>query len=132
MAFQLNQTIFAQTFVNMRRTPGHVNKLIDDVITTLAYGAAAVVAGMAQTTDGLTWWPVRVNLPDGQTLTGWVAQAVGDTPLVDARNPTWVCQASPACPRKLPQAPYAASLLASAHRNGSVAARLHGQRSASV
>ena len=88
MAFQLNQTIFAQTVVNMRRTPGHVNKPGDDVITALAFGAAAVVTGMAQTTDGLTWWPVRVNLPDGQTLMGWVAQAGGDTPLVDVRYPT--------------------------------------------
>ena len=88
MPFHTNQTIFAQTVVNMRRTPGHVNKPVDDVIATLAFGAAAVVVGMAQTTDGLTWWPISLTQPDGQTLMGWIAQAVGDTPLVDARDPT--------------------------------------------
>jgi hypothetical protein len=88
MAFHTNQTVFAQTMVNVRRTPGHVDKPVDDVLTTLAPGAAAVVSGQAQATDGLTWWPIRLAQPAAGAVEGWVAQAVGDVPLVDAQDPT--------------------------------------------
>jgi hypothetical protein len=88
MSFHTNQTLVTQTIVNLRRTPGHLGKPGGDVITALAQGAAAVVTGAAQDVDGLTWWPVRVTLPDGAALEGWVAQAVGDIPLMAAQNPT--------------------------------------------
>jgi len=87
MAFQLNQTIFAQTTVNIRRTPGNVDKPSDDLITALTFGAAAIVIGVAQAVDGLTWWPIRLALPGGQSVEGWVAQAVGDIALVSEQDP---------------------------------------------
>ena len=71
MVFQVNQKIFAQTIVNIRRTPGHVGKPSDDVIAALAYGAAAIVSGLAEIVDGLTWWPVRLpRWPDHRRLGG--------------------------------------------------------------
>ncbi len=101
MAFDLNQTIFAQTVVNIRRSPGTASKPDDDVIAAMVTGAAAIITGAAQVVDGLTWWPVRVAQPDGPPWEGWVAQAVGDIALMDAHDPTTPAPA----PQPQPMAP---------------------------
>ena len=109
MAFHLNQTIYARTIVNVRRTPGHLNKPAGDVLTTLAAAETAVVTGGAQSADGLTWWPIRLTRPDAPPREGWVAEAVGDFPLVAAQEPTTPPPAPPPAPAgpltELPAAP---------------------------
>lgn len=61
-------------YVNLRRTPGYVNKPAEDRLVELQPGQEVVVAedGSAQG-DGLIWW--RVQVPGTQPLTsGWLAQ----------------------------------------------------------
>ncbi len=82
MAFQANQTVQAQTVVNVRRTPGHVAKPGDDLLGQLATGAAATIRGAASPADGLTWWPIRCTLTNGATVDGWCADAIGGEALL--------------------------------------------------
>ncbi len=82
MAFQPNQTVQAQTVVNVRRSPGHVAKPGDDLLGQLATGAAAIILGAASPADGLTWWPIRCTLTNGAMVDGWCADAIGGEALL--------------------------------------------------
>ncbi len=81
---QIGQQVFAQTVVNVRRTPGNLNKPDGDVFTMLAQGAAATVNGGPEARDGLTWWRIGVTMADGSTQDGWAAESVDGTPLLAA------------------------------------------------
>lgn len=69
------QTVFAQDWVNVRKSAGYVGKLGDDVLGMLAPGAAATIRGPAVTQDGLRWWPVHATLSNGAIVDGWAAAA---------------------------------------------------------
>lgn len=71
--FQPGQTAAVASTANLRRTPGHVGKPADDVLASLAAGAAVAVLGASQAADGLSWWPVRTTLGDSRTVEGWIA-----------------------------------------------------------
>lgn len=61
-------------YVNLRRTPGYVNKPDNDRVTELLPGQVVVVAedGSAQG-DGLIWWRVQVR-DEIPPVLGWIAQ----------------------------------------------------------
>jgi hypothetical protein len=71
--FQPGQAGAIASTANLRRTPGHVGKPADDILASLATGAAVTVLGASQAADGLIWWPVRSTLADGRTVEGWIA-----------------------------------------------------------
>ena len=85
--FGAGQTVYAQTVVNVRQSPGYVNKPADDILGQLAYGAPATITGAAKTVDDLVWWPLRATLADGRTGEGWAAAAIPGTRLLDAVMP---------------------------------------------
>jgi murein DD-endopeptidase MepM/ murein hydrolase activator NlpD len=62
------------TYVNLRRTPGYVNKAANDLVAELQPDQQVVVSedGSAQG-DGLIWWRVQV-LGEIPPVTGWIAQ----------------------------------------------------------
>ena len=72
--FSKGQQILAATEVNVRRTPGHMNKPDTDKLGQLTAGLPATVLGPSKPADGLVWWPVRATLSDGRTVEGWAAQ----------------------------------------------------------
>ena len=82
MTYQTNQTVQAQTIVNVRRSPGHVAKPDGDLMGQLATGAAATILGAASQVDGLTWWPIRCTLTSGAAVDGWCADAIDGQPLL--------------------------------------------------
>src|SRR5690606_20226798 len=61
-------------YVNLRRTPGYVNKPVDDRLVELQPDQQVVVTedGSAQG-DGLIWWRVQV-VGSNPIVTGWIAQ----------------------------------------------------------
>lgn len=66
--------------VNLRRTPGYLNKPAGDILGTVLRGAAVEIIGGPQTADNLTWWQVR---SDGRE--GWMAETrAGGDPLLQA------------------------------------------------
>jgi len=65
---------YAGAVVNVRRSPGYTGKPAADVLGQIPFRCALTLVGDPMSTDGLTWWPVRVALPDGRTLEGWAAQ----------------------------------------------------------
>ncbi|RME56080.1 MAG: M23 family metallopeptidase, partial [Caldilineae bacterium] len=69
------QTLYAATYVNLRRTPGYVNKTGDDVLVEIPYGETVTVEAGPRQADELTWWQVRYRSPEGQSFSGWVAEA---------------------------------------------------------
>lgn len=91
--FSVGAQIFAQDWLNVRKSPGHLGKLGDDIWGQLAPGAAATVTGAAVDKDGLTWWPVQGMFADSRPVAGWVAAAVNGiillatTPPVTPRGP---------------------------------------------
>lgn len=61
-----------QTLVNVRRSPGHINKPADDIVAMLPEGSLATATGLAQQrVDELVWWHVAYGDPVAQ---GWIAQ----------------------------------------------------------
>ncbi|MDQ3250044.1 MAG: hypothetical protein M3Q45_12665, partial [Chloroflexota bacterium] len=69
------QTVYAATYINLRRDAGYVNKPGDHVIGQIAHGAAIEILGGPNEADGLTWWQVRSPLLDNAVAEGWVAEA---------------------------------------------------------
>ena len=100
--FGINQQVYAQTVVNVRKSAGHVGKAADDTLGQLAYGAPATITGAALQKDDLTWWPVHAVLADGQTVDGWAAEAVPNIRLLGASAPPPAAQ-GPRGARRLAQ-----------------------------
>lgn len=69
--FKPGQEVFATGTVNVRRSPGHLNKPADDVLGQTAAGTPVTITGPAVKADGLTWWPVRTAV----AAEGWMAEA---------------------------------------------------------
>lgn len=85
--FQPSQTVYSTDWVNVRRSPGHVGKLGDDIIGMLAPGAPAAIQAGPERQDGLVWWQVQATLSDGLSATGWVAEATAAITLLTAAKP---------------------------------------------
>lgn len=68
--------VISAAAVNLRRTPGYLNKPAGDILGTVARGVTVEIIGGPQTTDALTWWQVRAG-----ERTGWMAEtrASGDS-----------------------------------------------------
>jgi hypothetical protein len=64
-------------FVNVRRTPGAVNKPADDVLGALRPSTVAVLLEEPQQNGGLTWWRVgSIVTPPGVEVRGWAAESL--------------------------------------------------------
>jgi len=74
-AWQTGQTVFAQDWLKVRKSPGYVAKPGDDVLGLLAVGAPATILGSSVPQDGLIWWPVRATVASGASVDGWAASA---------------------------------------------------------
>jgi murein DD-endopeptidase MepM/ murein hydrolase activator NlpD len=61
--------------VNLRHTPGYVDKPQGDVVATLPPATGLSIIEGAQQADGLFWWRVRGTVSGGQDIEGWVAEA---------------------------------------------------------
>ena len=75
--FQKDQHLYAATFLNLRRSPGYVNKEESDVVVEAPHGAELVVLGGPSDADSLTWWKVRYVDHEGRALDGWAAESNG-------------------------------------------------------
>ncbi|MFN8441235.1 MAG: NBR1-Ig-like domain-containing protein [Caldilineaceae bacterium] len=87
VGFQLNQQVFAQTIVNVRKSPGTQNKASDDVLGQLAAGASVTITGTSKAVDGLIWWPIHATLTQGNGVDGWAAEMVNAIRLLDSTPP---------------------------------------------
>jgi murein DD-endopeptidase MepM/ murein hydrolase activator NlpD len=83
----VGQTVFSTDWLNMRRSPGHVGKLGDDLLGMLAPATAAVIQAGPQQKDGLVWWLVQAVISGGQPTSGWVAEATSALRLLTAAKP---------------------------------------------
>jgi hypothetical protein len=72
--FQVGQSVYTTTFLNVRTSPGYVGKDESDVVDEAPHGVLATILEGPQPADGLTWWRVRY-LSSGATRDGWVAEA---------------------------------------------------------
>lgn len=85
--FAIGDTVRTATDVNLRRSPGHLNKPANDVLLALPAGALATVAAGPTAADGLTWWQLRGALA-GNTFDGWAAEtAPGGAVLLERATP---------------------------------------------
>lgn len=89
--FQPGDLVQTTDFVNVRRTPGTVNKLGDDVQGALRPRTTVLLLDGPRVVDGLTWWRGgAIVTPPGVEVRGWMAQAapgVGDLLTAPARLP---------------------------------------------
>lgn len=72
--FRIGQTVFVATFLNIRTTPGYVNKDESDIVDEAPYGAALTVVDGPRQADNLVWWRVRYAAA-GRSVEGWAAEA---------------------------------------------------------
>lgn len=59
--------------VNIRQTPGHQNKLPNDIIVQVDTGAILQIIEGPRMVDNLNWWLIRTE--GGNGVEGWVAEA---------------------------------------------------------
>lgn len=85
--FAHDQTVYSTDWLNLRRTPGHVGKLGDDILGMFAPAQPATITGDAVARDGLIWWPVRAMLDSGVLVDGWAAEANATQALLSPRKP---------------------------------------------
>jgi hypothetical protein len=76
-AFTVGQSLFNITSsqVNIRAAPGYLSKPAGDIIGQVPPGGMVEVIGGRNFADGLTWWYIRYNAPDGVSIDGWIAEA---------------------------------------------------------
>jgi len=76
-AFALGATVhnITNSRVNVRQSPGHLGKTNADIIAQVEPAAALVIVAGPAPADNLTWWLVRTQTGDGQSVEGWVAEA---------------------------------------------------------
>ncbi|MCB0189939.1 MAG: peptidoglycan DD-metalloendopeptidase family protein, partial [Caldilineaceae bacterium] len=64
------------TWVNVRNTPGYINKVSDDVIGQMVPDTPVIVVGGPATADSITWWQIQGVSGDSTRITGWIAEAI--------------------------------------------------------
>lgn len=74
--FQTGDRFRTTTIVRLRRTPGTSNKPANDVLADIVMGTEGSVLAGPSSSDGMTWWQVSVANSSGQTLQGWMAEAL--------------------------------------------------------
>jgi hypothetical protein len=68
-------TLATTARVNLRRSPGHINKPPGDVIAQVPPEArVTLLAGGPVSRNGLTWWPVRYQPAASAQIQGWMAE----------------------------------------------------------
>lgn len=73
VGFAVGETVFAQDWLNIRSSPGHLAG--NNLLGLIAPGTPATITGAPVTQDGLTWYPLQTTLTDGTPVAGWGAQA---------------------------------------------------------
>jgi hypothetical protein len=76
-AFTAGQQLFNITSsqVNIRAAPGYLSKPAGDILGQVPPDGMVEVIGGRNFADGLTWWYIRYNAPDGVSIDGWIAEA---------------------------------------------------------
>jgi murein DD-endopeptidase MepM/ murein hydrolase activator NlpD len=73
---QVGALVVTADFVNVRKSPGSVNKPADDVQGALRPQTTAVLLQGPQQVDGLVWWRAGAILtPPGVEVRGWLAES---------------------------------------------------------
>ncbi|MCB9156143.1 MAG: M23 family metallopeptidase [Caldilineaceae bacterium] len=80
--WQAGDTVKTLTVVRMRRTPGYIGKSASDVMADIPTGAEGKIVSGPSSKDGLIWWQVASRNSAGAAVTGWMAQAVNNTQLL--------------------------------------------------
>jgi hypothetical protein len=77
--FKAGQIVYTTTVVKLRSTPDRSSEA--NVVDKVPTGTSVTILGDSKAADGYVWWRVRVNL-NGAAQEGWMAQAMGNTPLL--------------------------------------------------
>ncbi|NOZ72930.1 MAG: M23 family metallopeptidase [Chloroflexi bacterium] len=86
--FQPEQKVYAQTHINLRRSPGYLNKTASDILLRVVPGTGLIVLQGPQKVDNLVWWQVRASKANGEEIEGWVASATArGRRLIDTTTP---------------------------------------------
>lgn len=94
-ALRPGDTAYANSFINLRRSPGYVGKTIDDIVVEIPYGSSVTIVEGPQTSDDLTWWQVKTLPTSGRQEQGWTAESTASgQPLLTKKAPP-----PPAIPR---------------------------------
>jgi hypothetical protein len=82
------QIIYPES-VNIRRSPGHVNKPAGDVLAAVASGTVMKVVEGPRMMNGLRWWRLEYRNSAGRVITGWMTEvrATGEVILAPAFQP---------------------------------------------
>ena len=85
--FRIGDLAQTTDFVNVRRTPGVVNKAGDDVLGALLPKSTVVILEGSRQVDGLNWWRIGGILVPGGEVRGWVAEATPAAGVLLTRAP---------------------------------------------
>lgn len=77
--FQAGQTVYTTKVVNLRHSPDASAPA--NILAEVPGRTGVTILGESMAAGGYLWWRVRVSL-NGAAQEGWMAQAVGNTPLL--------------------------------------------------
>ena len=60
--------------MNVRQSPGYVNKDAGDVVEEAPLGTEVMIFGGPQSADNLIWWQIRYINKERKSITGWIAE----------------------------------------------------------
>ena len=93
--FDLGQHVFTTTFVNVRQSPGYVNKDATDVVEEAPLGTEAIIYGGRQSADSLQWWQIAIQTRMVSRLPAWIAKS-------DAKGQSLLSETKPPAPQPVP------------------------------
>ena len=84
--FNVGDTVRTLDIVRMRRSPGFIDQPPSDVIADIPADRQGTVLGGPREDDNLIWWNIETTTGSGQTMRGWMAEAVNGIPLLAAAS----------------------------------------------
>jgi hypothetical protein len=76
--FKAGDRFLTTTLVRLRRTAGSTNKPANDILAEIAGGAQGKIVAGPTSRDSMSWWQVDAPNNSGQTVRGWMAEALPD------------------------------------------------------
>lgn len=77
--FKAGQTVYTTKGVNLRSSPDASSR--SNIVAEVPGRSAVTILGESTAAGGFVWWRVRISR-NGAAQEGWMAQAVGNTPLL--------------------------------------------------
>ncbi len=91
----VGQVLRTKDWINVRRSPGYLDKISDDVIGQMPSNTPVIIVGGPLTADSITWWQIQGVSSESVAVTGWVAESISGEALLASSASSGISLAKP-------------------------------------